>query len=122
MRTTALLAGASAKLWTATGATAWTALTRTRTLENRLAANHATLRTAAGTTLALHGTTTKLRTATLALHGAGLLSLWRHGWALRLHRSLIDRARAGLRRNHAALRNNRLLRWRLHCDRGRLLC
>jgi hypothetical protein len=70
-------------------------------LENRLAAHHSALRTRALWT----------RTGTLAVHHRPMLyGRWR--------RRRINRARASLRRDHAALRNQRLLRNRL----GRRSC
>jgi len=98
-----LLAG-SHKLWTRarTARTLWAG-----TLEDRLATNY-TLRPASRS----------------GLHGSRSHSVGRRWWRRRafLHRRLIDGPGAGLRRDHAPLRNNRLLRrrfgWRSR-SRGR---
>src|SRR5690242_17255993 len=100
---TALFAGPAGKLRPSTlspAATRGSTSSWTWTLKDGLSANHAALRTSSRT--CLHGTPPH-RTATLPLwccHGPSLLSL---------DRGLIHRARAGLRRNHAALGNDRLL-------------
>src|SRR5690349_11167770 len=98
---TALFAGPAGELRPGTlptatrGSTPWT-----WTLKDGLSANYATLRTSSGA--CLHGTPP---------HGTTTLPLWCcHGPSLlSLDRSLIYRTRAGLRRNHAALRNDWLL-------------
>lgn len=117
MRTSAGIAGASLILRTSAGPCGPGTTGARITLINRSAGND----TATGGWTTLHRASTGT-----ALHGpsARAAALHRPWWWRRRtrgrRRRCIHRARAGLRRNHAALRNNWLLRWRLDYHLRRL--